>query len=376
MPVAHFRRTDSALVAGHEAVKGFPLILSNSYRVHWISLRFFLKVFSEGATLSSVHTYAQHIFDLINQLEHESDDGMGFDQIYDEWLVSYRHEIISRGNTENYASQVLRTCVTFLLWLEEEKYIHMVIGEGALYKVRVRRTAKGNVTHPAAKSMNGDKRKSVAPRAEWIDIVKEYGPADEGLSARFELMVDWGAVLQLRAHEICALKVPQLPELKTAENAIRDGRFVDITLTVTKGGKSKTIPVSPLLIKNTWEFIYSARQRIVNKFKRRATKNREGYVEPKQIFLSDKTGQAFSPVSLSNAVRSAFLKAVKDGRLTMDERVWLHGLRHKGILSALKKLDAEGIDRPEAIVRQISRHSSDDAMEPYLTDRFNREFHE
>jgi integrase len=374
--MAHFRRTNEALIAGHEGVKGFPLILNNSFGVHWVSLRYFLSIFSQGVSLSSVHTYAQHIFDFINQLEHESGEGAGFDQVYDAWLVAYRDAIISRGNTENYASQVLRSCIAFLMWLEEEKYICMVVGEGALYKVRVRRTAKGVILHPTTRCMNGDKRKSVAPRAEWIDIVKEYGPVDADLAARFELMIDWGAVLQLRAHEICALTISQLPELLSAENAIRDGRFLDITLVVTKGGRSKTIPVSPLLVKNTWDFIFSSRQKIVNKFKKFAAKKRRSYSEPSEIFLSDKTGRGLSPASLSNAVRAAFLKAVEDKRLTVDERVWLHGLRHKGILSALRRLDAEGVERPEAVVRQISRHASNDAMEPYLTDRFNRDFHE
>jgi integrase len=100
------------------------------------------------------------------------------------------------------------------------------------------------------------------------------------------------------------------------------------------------------------------------------------YIEPKYIFLSDKTGSTLLPGSFSNSIRTAFLRAVDAGDLTEDERVWCHGLRHYFSVVLLKKLDEKKVNRPEAVARQATRHGCDDAMEPYLTERFNESFHE
>jgi integrase len=128
------------------------------------------------------------------------------------------------------------------------------------------------------------------------------------------------------------------------------------------------------LVKRTWEYIDIHRSSVIKTFKKIALDSYNKYEEPKQIFLSEKTGMAMSPVSWSNSVRKAFLTAVEKGDLTEDERVWCHGLRHNFTTVLLRSLDDKGVKRPEAIARQSTRHGSDEAMEPYLNDRFNNDF--
>lgn len=369
--MAHLRYTREVEL-GRVPVAGFPLILTNTYAVHWLSLNYLLEMYSDGAKLSSIKTYAQHLGDFISQLEVEC---KAFDEVNEEWLKAYRLAIQSRGNTENYTCQVLRTCVTFLKWLEDSKYIRMVVGEGALYKVRITIGSKNGISHPCFKNESKNKRRSTAPRIEWIDIVKAHGPKRYDLAARFELMMSWGHGLGLRAFEVCNLKISQLPLRETAEKAIRGGVNLDITLTETKGDNEATIPVSPFLIKQTWDFIDIYRGEVTSERARISKLAYESYEDPGYIFLSKTTGSMLKAASFSNSVRNGFLAAVEAGELTCDERVWLHGLRHNFTVGLLKGLDDAGVRRPEAVARQATRHGSDDAMEPYLTDRFNRDFH-
>lgn len=375
--MAELRKTSAAKIYGRSPVKGFPLIISCNGIVHRMALSYFLDLFRRGVKTNSIYTYAQQINDFISQLEI---DGVSLDNVTDDYLRAYSDDIrgrendFGRTNSKNYVTQVMRSSVHFLNWLEQEKYIRGVVGEGRFYKVRVTCTKGGNLKHPLIKDDTKDKRTSVTPRSDWIGAVKAHGPEREDLASRFELMVDWGTTLGLRANEICSLRLRQLPEFETAEKAIQNKKLVYIKLTETKGGKEKVVPVSPLLIKKTWVYVFSERSKIVDVLKARAKSSKKIYTESEYIFLSATTGDRLDSRSLSNELRRSFLKAVDAGVLTQDERVWLHGLRHNFTVNHLKMLDAKGVKRPEAIARQVTRHGSEDAMEPYLTDRFNEDF--
>jgi integrase len=370
--MALIRYTDQTYIAGGKVNK-FPVIMTRDSTVHLLSLNYFLDLYATHSPLSTIKTYAGHVCDLLSQLEAE--DGMGLDQIHDAWIRVYKESIVGRNNTENYASQVLRTCISFLKWLEDQGIFKNLIGEKSSCQVRIKILDSGAVIHPAITKEHRGRRKGGTPRIEWINAIKPYGPKRPDLSNRFELMIDWGKDLGLRAKEICALKIEQLPSLDSSLKALREERLLDIKLTVTKGSKSAVIPVHPLLIKKTWDFIYTDRVIVTEIFNKRLSKDAVVYSDPGFIFLSEKTGSNIGPVSFSNSIRKAFLFAVKTGELTLDERVWLHGLRHNFTTSVMKKLDSKGVLRPEAITRQITRHGSDEALEPYLTDRFNRDFH-
>jgi integrase len=375
--MAILKKTHAANIHGLSNVKGFPVILDESYRVHDLSLRYFIKCF-RTAKVSSIATYAAHICDFISQLEV---DEKSVSDINDAWLHAYKESIINRdisedNNTLNYASQVLRTVVNYCYWLTQTKAEPYLCGLTESYKIIVSLGNKNKIKHATIKNNNQNKRKLQAPRTAWIEKVLPFGPQRPDLARRFELMIDWGRFAGLRAHEICQLKINNLPSRETAENAINEQRLIPTNLTTTKGGEAQTVRVGGDLIVATWDYIDLYRSGIVKKIDKRNKKktSQVSYKEPKEVFLSDETGLAMKAISFSSAVRKAYLKAVERGLLTEDERVWTHGLRHHFVTKDLRNNDESGQKHAEQLSMQQSRHGSIDAMEAYLGDRFSEDF--
>jgi integrase len=379
--MAHIRYANSVEFNG--SLHGrFPVILSEDLTVHRLSLRFLLSLRTKNAERTLI-TYAHHLCDFLTQLEIDNNDcpyeqKFAWDEIDDCWLESYRNALLSRtgtvkDNRKNYVAQVLRTVIAYLEWTQKKGFSYNLIGISDLFRIRLAPSKKeGNVSHPLVTSYSKDTSEPrTAPRMDWIENVKAYTKlVDKKLQVRFELMVDWGVVVGLRAHEICALNIDQLPQRITAENAAIAGKNVFINVVVSKGSKPKVIPINPLLVKKTWDYIENDRSSIVSAHRRKKRKKKEVYVESPIIFLSSSTGRALHPRSFSNQVRSAFLYAVKCGVLTMDELVWLHGLRHRFTTDILKSLDSAGVKRTEEVAKHLTRHSSPDSLETYSIGRF------
>ena len=374
--MATVKFTKSAVI-NKSYVSGMPLVLLDNGDVHWLSLNYFLDLRRKGAAVSSIGTYGSHVTDFISQVEVDRKE---LEEIDDDWLEAYRESILSRGselkgNSLNYASQLLRSAIAFMYWLELNRYIRGVVGDTKDSAVRIGTTGKG-ITHWLVEIDSAQGISISAPKAEWINKIKPYGPKRADLAERFELMIDWGISLGLRVMEICNFTIPQLPDLESADNALAKNELLFIPVLVNKGGAKKNIPVSPLLVKKTWQYIFTSRKTIVQTCMNRAEKNYDEYLDPRYIFLSSRSGQKLNPRSFSNSVRHAFLAAVDNGVLTEAQRVWPHGFRHCFVDSLLKTLDKHGVKRAEAVARQATRHSSEDAMQPYLVSRFDEVFSE
>jgi len=373
--MAIVRYTKKASLNGREIAR-FPLILKDNGIVHWWALDYFLDLRRQGSAVSSIATYASHLGDFIAQLEI---DGRQAHEIDDSWLEAYRDSILDRGarasgkNTMNYTGQVVRSVIAYLYWLETNEYVSGLIGNGKEFPIRIA-IGRHGIKHWLVKSSRFTDRPVVAPRASWIAAIKPYGPKRDDLSERFELMIDWGSSAGLRAMEICYLCVSQLPDEQSTQRALEDEELLYVRILVSKGARESTIPVSPLLVKKTWQYVNTSRQEVVNRHCVRAKEKYETYVDPDFLFLSDGTGTRMDPGALSNSVRSAYKAAVNAGDLTEEQRVWLHGLRHNFATTLLRKLDKEGVKRPEAVARQATRHGSEEAMDPYLSERFNEAF--
>ncbi|SHF66326.1 MULTISPECIES: site-specific integrase [Halomonadaceae] len=373
--MAYLRTTCKAHVAGLKSIKGFPLILTEDYRVNWLTLHFIFYLARKSA-VSSVKTYAVHLTDFYSQLEVDKLDVFDVD---DDWLSAYKQYLIRRNderpeNTQNYASQVIRTVVLYCSWLTEQGFSDVLCGEGIGYNIQISAGRKGGIKHPLIKNENSDSKAISAPWTQWIEVIKKYGPKREDLARRFELMIDWGRLGGLRAHEICGLKVWQLPDKESAFKKLEKKRKIKIKLFVTKGGEEGCIYVPPLLVIKTWEYVEIYRRDVVRKHKKIQKKKRENYLEPDYIFLSDATGGPSTPRGFSNTVRKAFLTAVEDKQLSTDERVWLHGLRHNFISLKFKAADDMKIKHSENYVRQSSRHKSVDSLGGYSSGRFDEDF--
>ena len=375
--MAFLRKTTNANIDGIAGVSGFPVILDHTFQVHTLSLQYFLDCLKTVA-VSSVGTYGSHINDFISQLEV---DGKKVSDINDAWLKAYKDAIKKRNddevhNTENYASQVCRTVVDYCLWLTTNNYEPYLCGTTKNHKIQVSFSESNRVKHSTIENKNSDKRQKIAPRSNWIEYIKPYGPKTPRVAKRFELMIDWGRLSGLRAREICFLKIKNLPQRETAERARLSERLVPTSLSVTKGGRKEVVRVPPSLVLETWDYIDLYRVQIVKKFIciHKKDRRRAKYIEPPSIFLSDKTGQNLCPISFSISIRKAYLEAVRKGKLTEDERVWAHGLRHNFITKTLKANDEAGYKHPERLTMQSTRHSSLGAMEVYTGDRFCDDF--
>ncbi|MDO6558878.1 site-specific integrase [Paraglaciecola chathamensis] len=375
--MAFLRKTSDAKLKGKAGIKGVPLILDEHFQVHTPSLRYFLHCL-DSVQPSSLGTYGAHICDFISQLEV---DGKVVGEVDDNWLEHYKQAIIERDpeedhNTENYASQVCRSVINYCVWLTERNDEPYLCGPTKNHRIQISYSESHRIKHKTIKNWNKDKRHMQAPRSDWIEKIKPFGPQRPDLAKRYELMIDWGRLGGLRAFEICQLKYRHLPTRETAERALKEERLIPIKLTVTKGSRVETVRVPPSLVLATWDYIDLYRDQTVNKFKQihKKDRGRSAYTEPQAVFLSDKTGKPLSPISFSSSIRKAFLKANKEGSLTLDERVWAHGLRHNFVTKNLRENDKAGQKHPERLSMQQTRHGSPEAMEPYLHDRFSKDF--
>jgi len=372
--MAYLRKTLQADIVGFGTLKGMPLILNDDYSVHLVSQYYFLFLLKR-VVVGSVYTYAGHIADFISQLEV---DGKTISDIDDNWLRAYKKALIHRdgndSNTNNYASQVMRTVINYCYWLTENGYERALCGVDKLNKIQIELTRTGSIRHILNKNTNTDKRPVFPPKTEWINLVKVYGPQREDLQVRFELMMDWGSAAGLRADEACHLKKKQLPSLKAAEKALDDETDLIVELTHTKGNKRAKIKVNPVLVIKTWNYIELYRDVVVEKFRKEAKVLRKTFKESSYIFLSSTTGVAITTRGFSNSVRTAFLAAVNDGELNEQQRVWLHGLRHNFINVTLKMHDSNNQKNSEELTIRQSRHGSVDAMQPYTGARYDENF--
>jgi integrase len=373
--VGHIRYSGKAEINGSKVSK-VPVIITNDLKVHRISLRYFMSI-RVSSSSNTLLTYARHLNDFFFQIEIDnegiSDDRRkSWEDVDDAWIELYSSELRNRydhdDNSNNYVSQVLRTVISFLRWASEMGYSRNQIGYCEGSKIRIEKSKKSNaVSHPLVKRLAREKAPSrTAPLNLWIDAVKAHTDIlRRDLYTRYELMIDWGVGVGLRAHELCAISINQLPARETAENAIINGKNVFINIVVSKGSKPRRIPVSPFLVKRTWDYIDSERNATIGKIRKRAKKQKIVFVEDSVVFVSDSTGRALNPRTFSNQVRRGWLNAVERGALTEDEVVWAHGLRHRFVTNLLKGLDRYGLENPQEIAKHPARVSQSQTLDTY-----------
>lgn len=363
--MAYVDYADEVIFAG-KSHKKFPLILNNEHIINRLTLKYFLSqrvLWSEG----TLHTYTKHVCDFISQLELENKE-CSFDHIDEYWLEAYANQISNRNTgSGGYVSQLLSSVIDFLFWCENNNYCKNLIGVTSKFKIKVFQTKNG-VTHNLVKYYNKQGASpKIAPRDEWIETVlsEEYFKSED-LEIRFNLMVEWGRRCGLRAHEICALSVDQIPSRETLEQNIIEKNNSFIELTVTKGKKKARIPVSGILLKKTLDYIESERNQLIKKFKNEARLQRKAYIPPQQVFISSTTGQALHRRTFSNQLRSRWLQALENGNLTQDQYVWVHGLRHRFATDKLKKISQlKHIRDPREVTKTLTRHSHSSTLDIY-----------
>lgn len=363
--MAYIDNADNVVFSG-KTYKKFPLILNNEHIINRLTLKYFLsqRILWDESTL---YTYTKHVCDFISQLEVENKE-CSFDHINDCWLEAYANQISNRNSSsDGYVSQLLSSVIYFLFWCENNNYCKNLIGVTSKFKIKVSQTKYG-VTHNLVKhyKKQGTSPK-IAPRDGWIETVlsEEYFKSED-VETRFNLMVEWGRKGGLRAHEICALSIDQMPLRETIEQAIIKRENIFIEFTITKGNKKSRIPVSTILLRKTLDYIEFERNRLINKFKNKVRLNRKAYIPPQQVFVSSTTGQALHCRTLSNQLRARWQQALENGNLTQDQYVWVHGLRHRFATDKLKKISQLNYIRdPREVTKTLTRHSHSSTLDIY-----------
>ncbi|WP_147281744.1 phage integrase family protein [Dyella solisilvae] len=343
----------SMVEIGGRICERFPLIVSDNGEAVIDVMRYMLCLFNEGNSYRSLETYSGHLRDFFAQL---AVDGLTPSLMTVDYLNGYKEAIGKRASTQ-YAAQVLRTVLSFLLWMEEQKLFRGIIGEDCRCAITIKRAPGGAIQHALTKGSASPKSNHF-PSDKAISVVKARGPRDCDLADRYKLMVDWCQVKGLRAKEVCGLLLTEVPDLVTIERAISDGRALEITLTVTKGSKPRIIEVHPLLLARTRTWISTARRLIVRRAGERARVAGWVYREPSQVFLSHTGAAALSPRAFSNSVRAAFLSAVADGELSLADRTWAHGLRKAMINREVRARGQKGANQREHALRHETGHGS------------------
>mgnify|MGYP001088076652 CR=1 FL=1 len=341
----------------------FPLIVENDGRALLDVMRFLVKYFGAGGAEATLITYAAHLRDFHEQLL-VNDQAVGGVSI--SFLNGYR-ELIKARATVQYAAQVLRTVLAYLDYLEQRGVICGVIGETSGYAIVIGRTKSGGITHALSEGASSPKS-NYYPSDRSIEAIKARGPKGAIQRERFELMIEWGHVKGLRAMEICGLEIAQLPDEASIQKALEENQCLEMTLTVTKGGKSRNMDVHPLLLARTRRWIEADRPLVIKRAAKLAKNAGRALDVTDHIFISEVTGKRMSPKSLSNAVRKAFKRAVEDGVLTKAERVWTHGLRKRMINRELDSRPAKDRYSIENALRQETGHGSLDSLGRYVVD--------
>lgn len=316
---------------------------------------------------STRRIYSKHLCDFFSQLEVENPE-VSFDYIDDDWLEAYADQILERNsNFPIYVSQILTTVINFLVWCEDNEYCKNLIGTASTFKIRII-SNKDSFTHQLIQYYSKQKSPlKLAPKEEWIEkvLAVEHFKSNS-LETRFSVMVDWGKDAGLRAHEICALTIDQIPARDEIEKSLIAKKNIHIVLNVTKGMKKSTIPVSPDLLKKTRDYMDFERKEIIKKFREKSQLTRKAYSPPQEVFLSLKTGQALHPRTLSNQIRTGWCQAVKDGELKEDQHVWTHGLRHRFATTILKGVSEKtNIRDPQQVTKMLTRHKHASTVDTY-----------
>lgn len=350
----------NAIIQGRE-VSRFPLLVLQDGGVDIDVLRYLLSLCRRGAAPRSLETYASHLRDFKAQLEV---DGQQCSNINDAYLTAYFEAIRLRAS-KPFAAQVLRTVILFLTYLEEESEIVGVVGEGISYPVAIVYTRRGHVAHALMRGGQSPKSMQV-PSSAAIQTVKRCGPKSAALSDRLAIMIDWARVIGLRAAEVCAIKIGQLPDRNSVQVALMEDRTLEVRLYTTKGSKPRLVAVHPLLLDTTWNWIDTGRAEIVKLIRQRARSRGESPPKCDSVFLSASTGIGLTPKALSNSIRRAYKKAVAEGLISNAERVWFHGLRKHMINHQLHGGDTRDPARRERILMQQTGHSSLEALGRYV----------
>lgn len=349
-------KTDEECIINGRTCAGLPVFIRKN-GVDWLPADWLKRKFMRGLKPRSVATYAEHLRPLI---AHMDESGISWGEIDDEWLEQRFNAHQKTG--PRVAPQALQTQLQFLRSLEDTKAVRGLIGAGPNFRIEL-----GPDGQPLwlQKTLAPMTLPSLPSLAAIDSTTAHLAVKDPGLYARNELMMKWQFNAGLRAAEVCGLRRDQLPGRERALELLEQREGIYVTLTVTKGRPARTLKVHPLLVIETLNWMDSDRERLIEAAAAIAQENGQPFEDCGAAFPSSR-GSRLSPRSLSNMIRLAFLHAVTAGRIDPSDRVWSHGLRHRGLHEDLRARRAAGQRSAELHAMHHAGHRSLKARQVYV----------
>jgi integrase len=325
-----------------------------------------------GEAEGSVRQFAYHLKYWWTHLNRQR---VAWDSVSDFTVIGWREELLRRGCDERTVNAYISTVFRFYLWAEKRGHTHGLIGEPDL---------ECNIHPPLSVDVKFGPRESkfyvspllkrttpqpILPTPTNDEITKvhetlaELSRGDVGLFIRDTLALSWMEQTGTRRSEVLTVTVRNIPKWDEIYVLQETGEKKEITI-VGKGNKRRSIWAGADLLSQTREYIEEERRAIVNRCRARLGTS---FKEPREIFLSSKTGLPLTPDSLSQKLAKAFRKAGVSGSG--------HRVRARFLTNLVSNTFECEFERQGSIpdltsillpVAQIAGHSRVESLQPYV----------
>ena len=315
-----------------------------------------------------------------------------WESVDDNFLIMWREHLRrTQKISVNRINAALKTIFAFYRWAEEKKRIRFQVG---IYAVDELPSALQHTGFPISAKRNFSKSRHGRIFGSWTTTLTLSGaqqgsrmrhtPTDGEIQELHEvaverlqgerdsLMFSWAEEVGSRRAEFLQICKSHMPTANVIADLIeKDEPWV--ILVRRKGGKTKPLTVPCDLIIRTQDFIEFARSEIVQ----RCQKEIVGYREPEEIFLSNKTGLALHPDSITSIGRRTFRQAgIKNANV--------HRLRARFAVRTIETLvdaifedqivgsDSSWVETILIKAAEMMGHANPRSLRPYLTYVLNR----
>ncbi len=352
-------------VAGHLGIpEGFPILVSDDMAIVEPAFAYLL----EAATIpgrshaaETVRTYAEHLHDWFDSLEQSSLEWQSIDEAT---IAAYRNRMLhnpsphtGRPYARSTVNDRIHTVCRFYAWARNRGWIdelpfHFVdvrVSAGRRQSFLGHLHAGPAVVAANALTVSEHER---LPRPLRVDQLRLLFAR---LDLPYRLMAEWALVTGMRRKELCGLSVFSVPE--TAHLDADQNPLIGVALTITKGGRPRTVYPPIRLLDHTHRYIDETRMPLVRAQRRR----RAGYRPPATLFLN-RHGEAITRERLSAVFNAAFRAAGLTGSA--------HWLRHTFAMTMLVRLQRQALLTPDInplkTVQVLLGHSSIQSTAIYL----------
>jgi len=376
--------TDAQFVFAKRSYPGVPLLVDATHQfvepacdyLRW-------RVVYNHITASSARTYAEALLHFWNFLDTQ---GRTYDEVDDRLLLEWLNV---QSNTSN-STRAARCDAVFgmYVWLEIEGYLRHVVripgvNDDEIFTPRLSarvsrsgRNGRGHFRFGIVSALRPSQTSSaVLPTPDTDDIGKLHAAVasiSEGdVVERNHLLIDWYLQTGVRRMEWRSLIVDQIPPWAEIDSAREAFQVKELLLTATKGGRPRYAGVLPELLERTREYIEGPRAQLVTRFR---DKYRSGYREPKEVFLSNKTGSGLRTKSITNLLTHVFTQAAVKGHGHRLRATYLTRLFEAELMAEYARVaeNPESMHHVdfELVLRRVAEragHRDLDSLRPYLT---------